>query len=119
MVRYEGLLKRVSVSLLYDVYGPLLTARQRQVYELHDHEDLSLSEIADDLGVSRQGVSDQLGRSRQRLEELESQLGFCRRLEMIEKALLKVQSHIDGNPSALTALNHALAVCRKEEEEDV
>ncbi|MBQ9059824.1 MAG: DNA-binding protein, partial [Firmicutes bacterium] len=43
-------------SLLYDCYGQLLTQRQREVYELYTQENYSLSEIAAELGISRQGV---------------------------------------------------------------
>ena len=47
-------------SLLYDFYGALLTKRQREVMELYHEENLSLAEIADEFGISRQGVHDAL-----------------------------------------------------------
>lgn len=76
MSENEALERRVQLSRLYDLYGPLLTERQRRVYEMHELDDLSLSEIADELGISRQGVSDQLQRARDRLDEIETLLGF-------------------------------------------
>ena len=66
----EILERRVYLSRLYDLYGPLLTERQRRVYEMHELDDLSLSEISEELEISRQGVSDQLQRVRDRLEEI-------------------------------------------------
>ncbi len=77
--------QRLRVSRLYDLYGPLLTERQRRVYELRELDDLSLSEISGELSISRQGVSDQLSRVRERLEEIERLLGVRARLDRIEK----------------------------------
>ena len=80
MSEQEVLERRIRVSRLYDLYGPLLTERQ-----LRELDDLSLSEISDELSISRQGVSDQLSRVRERLEEIESLLGMLRRFDFIEK----------------------------------
>ena len=49
-----------KISLLYDFYGGLLTEKQRQVMELYHEENLSLAEIAEEFGISRQGVHDTL-----------------------------------------------------------
>ncbi|MCI7402479.1 MULTISPECIES: sigma-70 family RNA polymerase sigma factor [unclassified Pyramidobacter] len=84
MSENEVLERRIQLSRLYDLYGPLLTERQRRVYEMHDLDDLSLSEIADDLGISRQGVSDQLQRARDRLDEIETLLGHAESFRRIE-----------------------------------
>ena len=54
--------KIVEQNMLYDFYGELLTEHQRKVYENAVYHDLSLSEIADELGISRQGVHDLLKR---------------------------------------------------------
>lgn len=59
---------------LYDLYGTLLTEKQRRAFELHDMEDLSLSEIAELLGVSRQGAHDLLQRGKERLSTTEKVL---------------------------------------------
>ncbi|WP_199674758.1 MULTISPECIES: sigma-70 family RNA polymerase sigma factor [unclassified Pyramidobacter] len=85
MSENEVLERRIQLSRLYDLYGPLLTERQRRVYEMHDLDDLSLSEIADDLGISRQGVSDQLQRARDRLDEIETLLGHAESFRRIEE----------------------------------
>ena len=65
-----------DISLLYDFYGELLKNSQQQVVELYVNEDLSLSEVAGILGISRQGVRDSLNRAANKLREYESKLGL-------------------------------------------
>ena len=62
---------RLRRSMLLDYYGELLTQRQRECYELHYNEDLSLSEIAEQCGISRQGAWDNIRRADEALEKLE------------------------------------------------
>jgi predicted DNA-binding protein YlxM (UPF0122 family) len=62
--------KFVEQTLLYDFYGELLTERQQQVYESVVLEDYSLSEVAEDLGISRQGVHDMIKRCNHTLEDM-------------------------------------------------
>ena len=59
-------------SLLYDFYGALLTEKQRSVMALYHEENLSLSEIADEYGISRQAVHDALKKAEQALEDYET-----------------------------------------------
>ena len=54
---------RLTRSMLLDFYGELLTDKQRECLDLHYNEDLSLSEIAEQLGISRQGVWDNIRRA--------------------------------------------------------
>ena len=63
---------------LWDLYSPLLTATQREITDLYFNYDLSLGEIAEQKGVSRQSVSDCLQKSRKQLEKYEEKLGFAR-----------------------------------------
>ena len=80
--------KFVEQTLLYDFYGELLTERQQQVYESVVLEDYSLSEVAEDLGISRQGVHDMIRRCNQALE------GYEKKLHLVEKFLcIKEQVH--------------------------
>lgn len=67
-----------DISLLYDFYAELLNNSQRQVVELYVNEDLSLSEVADILHISRQGVRDSLGRAERKLYEYEQKLGLLK-----------------------------------------
>ncbi|SMG48093.1 sigma factor-like helix-turn-helix DNA-binding protein [Dethiosulfovibrio salsuginis] len=90
--------KRVYLARLYDLYGALLTEKQRKAYEMHDLEDLSLSEISQELAITRQGISDQLQRARDRLEELERLLGFASRLDGFERQVRSIESLIDSSP---------------------
>ena len=53
----------LTMALLYDYYGELLTEKQQTCFDLYYNQDLSLSEIAEDLGVTRQGVHDTLARA--------------------------------------------------------
>ena len=66
---------------LWDLYSPLLTANQREITDLYFNFDLSLGEIAEQKGVSRQSVSDCLSKSRKQLEKYEEKLGFCKALD--------------------------------------
>jgi len=71
--------KRPLINILYDFYGPLLTERQRNLMELYYEQDLSLGEIADQCGITRQGVHDGLKRAGEALERYEVKLGLVRR----------------------------------------
>lgn len=73
----------VDKGLLYDTYGALLTKKQREVYEDTVYHDLSLAEIAENRGISRQGVSDLLKRTTKTLTEYERQLGLLKRFSRI------------------------------------
>ena len=61
---------------LWDLYSPLLTKTQREITDLYFNYDLSLGEIAEQKGVSRQSVSDCLHKCRKQLEKYEEKLGF-------------------------------------------
>ncbi len=64
---------------LYDLYSPLLTKTQREIATLYFACDLSLAEIAEEKGCSRQSVSDQIAKCRQKLQTAEEKLGFARK----------------------------------------
>ena len=66
--------KIAETSLLYDFYGALLTDKQREVMALYHEENLSLSEIASEFGISRQAVHDTLKKAEQALKEYEEKL---------------------------------------------
>lgn len=77
--------KIIERNLLFDFYGDLLTKRQRDIYQDAVYGDLSLSELADDYGISRQGIHDQIKRCDKALEEYESKLNLIARFEKIKK----------------------------------
>lgn len=74
-------------SLLLDFYGELLTEKQRSCYELHVNEDLSLAEIAEQCGISRQGVWDNIRRAESALTEIEEKTGLIARFEETRREL--------------------------------
>ncbi|MEE5990154.1 MAG: putative DNA-binding protein [Firmicutes bacterium ADurb.Bin354] len=86
--------KLVERGLLYDFYGPLLTKHQQEVYEAAVYEDLSLSEIADREGISRQGVHDLLHRCDKSLQEYEEKLGLIERFGRNRKRLEKLKEDL-------------------------
>ncbi len=69
----------LQMSLLYDYYGELLTERQRMCFDLYYNQDYSLSEIAQELQVSRQGVYDNLSRAEALLRNMEEKTGCVKR----------------------------------------
>ena len=83
-------------SLLYDYYGALLSDRQREVFELYHENNLSLSEIAQDVGVSRQAVHTALGKAEERLATYEDALGLIAKHEEYERALKSILEKTDG-----------------------
>ena len=81
------------MTMLFDFYGELLTDRQKEFYELYYDEDMSLSEIAENYGISRQGVRDVIVRAEAYLTEIEDKTGLVKRfmqfiphVEAIEEA---------------------------------
>ena len=64
---------KLEISRLYDFYGALIPASQQQVVELYVNDDLSLSEVADILSISRQGVRDSLNRASKKLRDYDEQ----------------------------------------------
>ena len=66
--------KNVEVTLLLDFYGNMLTERQREIMTLYYEDNLSLSEVAEELGISKQGVSDSIKRSEKTLYDTEAKL---------------------------------------------
>jgi predicted DNA-binding protein YlxM (UPF0122 family) len=79
--------KGVNISLLLDCYGPLLTDRQREVLDLYRNDDLSLGEISELTGITRQGVRDRIIKSEQILTDLENKLGLASRFGNVSKTV--------------------------------
>lgn len=84
--------KKLFISQLYDFYGALLTEKQQYAVEMYYNDDLSLSEIAESIGITRQGVRDQLCHAEEFLVSCEEKLGFS---EKIRKVLTISEQIID------------------------
>lgn len=91
-----GLDASARVSLLYDFYGQLLTEKKRQVIELYHEEDMSLSEIASELGITRAAVHDSLKSAERALENYEEKLSLVERFLKTEEAFGEITRKLDG-----------------------
>ena len=88
--------KIVEQGLLYDFYGELLTEHQKEIYEAAVYNDMSLTEIADENGISKQGVHDLIKRCTNTLQGYEDRLHMIRRFEAI-KAQEMVLEKLSGD----------------------
>lgn len=77
----------IEIVLLYDYYGDLLTERQKECFEMRYYQDLSLGEIGEELGISRQGVHDNLCRTEAMLRNMELKTGCVHRDLACRKAV--------------------------------
>ncbi len=93
--------KKVHMALLFDFYGDLLTEKQRRLFDLYHNDDLSLSEIAELEGISRQGVRDGLVRAENLLQETEEKTGIIRRYMELQSDI----SLVEGYAREILALN--------------
>ena len=97
------------LSTLFDLYGALLTEKQQECLRLHLFEDFSLSEIGEELGISRQAVYDNIHRSEKAMESYEKKLGLAARYHEERQELAKIYESIKdlrqaGNESAVEAI---------------
>lgn len=92
--------KIVEQTLLYDFYGELLTEHQRQVYEDVVLNDFSLSEVAENRGISRQGVHDMIRRCNRSLEEYENKLHLVEKFLAIRENVERIR-RLTGNPQGM------------------
>ena len=86
-------MERAECSLLLDYYGPLLTDRQRECCELYYNEDLSLSEIAELKGISRQAARDNIKNGSARMKDIEEKTGLIKRIQELEWRLKAYQTN--------------------------
>lgn len=88
------------MAMLFDFYGDLLTDRQKEFYDLYYNEDLSLAEIAENYGISRQGVRDVIVRAEAAMTEIEDKTHLIRRFHQMQKELTTIE---EAAQSLLTA----------------
>ena len=110
-----------ELILLYDYYGALLTDRQRECFELRYDQDLSLGEIAQELGISRQGVHDNLSRTEQLLKNMEAKTGCVsrdRRCRLAAHQILALADKLDctADPDLQNAVQSIRELARELEE---
>ena len=91
------------MSMLYDFYGDLLTDRQKEFFDLYYNDDLSLSEIAENYGITRQGVRDVIVPAEAALDETEEKTHLIRRFHQSQKELLAIDEAADRLLQAVRA----------------
>ena len=111
----------LEMSLLFDYYGGMLTEKQRLCFDMRYNQDLSLGEIATDMGVSRQAVCDNLRRTEAVLRKMEENVGYVSRdlklrkvLRTIKEAAVSLTDHSDETVSV--PAERILSVVREIEE---
>ena len=82
--------KNLYISALLDVYGDFLGEKPKAFLEYYYNDDLSLSEIAENEGITRQGVRDSIKRGESVLLEMEERLGLAKRFHTVQNALQKI-----------------------------
>lgn len=83
------------MAMLFDFYGDLLTERQKEFYDLYYNEDLSLAEIAENYGISRQGVRDVIVRAEAAMTEIEDKTHLIRRFYQMQKEISAIEDAAD------------------------
>ena len=79
------------MTMLFDFYGEVLTERQKEFFDLYYNEDLSLAEIAENYGISRQGVRDVIVRAEAIMTELEDKTGLLKRFMQMKDKLNAIE----------------------------
>lgn len=94
------IMKDLDYVLLLDCYGSLLTERQRTLLEGYYDEDLSLTELAAPLGISRQAVHDSIRRGERQLKEYEAQMGIAERLKSARALFAEIEAYSKDIPGS-------------------
>ena len=97
--------KNLEIGYLLDFYGDILPERRRDILDLYYNDDLSLSEIAEDEGISRQGVRHIIKKGEEELLRLETALGLCEHYSNLQEVATSLSHFIDvlnedGSPKA-------------------
>ena len=86
--------KTLEMTMLFDFYGDMLTEKQREYFDLYYNEDLSLAEISELLGITRQGVRDNIKRAENTMNDTEERLGLVSKFLGISEKLAKIDDII-------------------------
>lgn len=89
-------MKNLEISMLLDFYSNLLTDKQRDMLDLYYNQDLSLAEISESIGITRQAVRDSIKRGEQVLLDLENKLKVAHRFKIMQNNLDKVLVQVDN-----------------------
>ncbi len=92
----EYLEERLELAFLYDFYGALLKEKQQRIFEASVLEDYNFSEIAQDMGITRQGVHDGVKRACTNLHKYEEKLGLAKRFKHQKELVKKLHEELKG-----------------------
>ena len=103
-----------ELVLLFDTYGGMLTDKQRECFDMRHNQDLSLGEIAEILGVSRQAVNDNLSRTEALLRRMEENIGCVKRYKLAREAVSEIRNaatvlDASSDPAAATQAKRIIA----------
>ncbi len=107
--------KDLRISVLADIYGDLLTDKQKDALELYYNQDFSLAEIAEDLEISRQGVRDSVKRGEETLLDLESKLGVEQRMHDYDAILEKLKAMTEDIIHECKSVSYSRGISAKAE----
>ncbi|MDR3179177.1 MAG: DNA-binding protein [Oscillospiraceae bacterium] len=110
------MLKNFKVSSLLDFYGNALTDKQLEAAQCYYNEDLSLSEIAYNQGITRQGVRDAIKRAEVQLFEMERKLKFSKKFSVIFEGLEKIEKSVLKIEVVNKSLSFSKDICKSVEE---
>lgn len=82
-------------SILYDFYGVLLPPKQREIFRLYYEDNLSLGEIAEEYGLTRQGIHETVKRGEKKLRDFETKLKLIGKFEAEEEIIEKLEENIE------------------------
>ena len=105
--------KNLSMSLLLDFYGEVLSEKQREAMELFYNGDLSLSEIAEETGLTRQGVRDRIVKGERIVSELEEKLGLAGRFGEVTKQISYLVGRLEELKEQGIDVEDMIAVAKK------
>ncbi|MBE6880518.1 MAG: hypothetical protein E7490_06770 [Ruminococcaceae bacterium] len=109
--------KNLDMALLLDIYGDMLTEKQKDTLTLYYDEDLSLTEIAENTGITRQGVHKCIRSAEDYLMQLEDTLEYAAKSHEINEILKKMKSIIESSADKNSEENKKLLSCVDEIEE--
>lgn len=102
-----------NILLLLDIYGELLPKSQQTALDLRYNSDLSLGEIAEEMGgISRQSVNDFLKKGKGKLAELENVLGNAERFCKISEELETMNAELNASPNSEQTKRIKLSICK-------
>ena len=106
----------LEMARLLDYYGGMLTDKQRECFDMRYNQDLSLGEIAEMLGVSRQAVNDNLTRTEALLRRMEENIGCVKRDRKIRRAVREILDAASGLDASSDPVRRIIAAAETLEE---